>query len=90
MGKRGSSDVQSVPAASVDCSDDFKKRRGPILCSACKRKPEKTAWGATQTRAGQDQPTGDKCLSCLTSWQKGFSWMSWDSWCEHQQTKENS
>eukprot|EP00971_Amphidinium_carterae_P113526 2249147-Amphidinium_carterae.2 len=91
MGKRACADVQSVPVASVDGnSDDFNKKRGPILCTACKRKLDKTAWGATQVRAGQEQPTGDKCMSCLTCWQKGFSWMSWDSWCEHQQTKENS
>eukprot|EP00971_Amphidinium_carterae_P131565 2605293-Amphidinium_carterae.1 len=72
------------PAADedTDMAED-KKRRGPISCKSCKRKPAQAPWAESQVRAGQTSATGDKCLQCFQSWQKGFSYLSWDGYCQH-------
>eukprot|EP00971_Amphidinium_carterae_P008057 159512-Amphidinium_carterae.1 len=79
------SDAHELP------TEDSKKRRGPISCRCCKKYPaQAVAWAEKQTRAGVEGPTGDKCLACATTWQKGFSWMSWACFCDHMATEDRA
>eukprot|EP00971_Amphidinium_carterae_P334318 6469527-Amphidinium_carterae.2 len=69
-----------IAAPEDDDGTEEKKRRGPISCKCCKRKPSQTPWAETQNRGGQSGPTGDKCLQCFQTWQKGFSYMNWNNY----------
>eukprot|EP00971_Amphidinium_carterae_P352414 6492583-Amphidinium_carterae.4 len=80
---------RQIETTALEMAEETKKRRGPISCKCCKKKPAQAGpWAEKQTRAGVEGPTGDKCLSCATTWQKGFSWMSWSSFCEHMATED--
>ena len=71
--------------------DDAKgKKRGPVSCSSCKRRPGVVAWASNVMRSGVETPHGDKCWACWNNYQSGFRFLSWEDFCAQQHAEATS
>ena len=75
-------DAPTDPLANLQGGADDeepRKKRGPTMCSACKKRPEQTDWASRKPNS--KVATGDKCMACFRVYEAGFLHLSWEDWC---------
>ena len=61
----------------------------PVVCLACKSRPERVAWADGVKRGSIDVPKGNRCLSCHKLWQRCFNYLQWPQFGKLMQSEDS-